>query len=51
MFAFYLNFSFMKDIHVVGEKMPRKGRKTAIYLSQILGNTFYVQCPCPMTSV
>ena len=26
-----LNFSFVKDNHVVGKKMARKGRKTAIY--------------------
>ena len=26
-----LNFSFVKDIHVVGEKRARNGRKTAIY--------------------
>ena len=25
-----LNFSFVKDIHVVGEKIARKGRKTAL---------------------
>ena len=25
-----LNFSFVKDIHAVGEKMARNGRKTAI---------------------
>ena len=31
-----LNFSFLKDIHVVGEKIARKHRKTAIYQSQIL---------------
>ena len=36
-----LNFSFVKDIHVVGEKMARKGRITAIYQSQILGITLY----------
>ena len=30
-----LNFSFVKDIHVVGEKMARNGRKTAIYQLQI----------------
>ena len=35
-----LNFSFVKDIHVVGNKMARMGRKTAIYQSQILGITF-----------
>ena len=34
-----LNFSFVKDIHVVGEKMAKKCRKTAIYQSQILGIT------------
>ena len=26
-----LKFSFVKDIHVVGEKKARNGRKTAIY--------------------
>ena len=30
-----LNFSFVKDIYVVSEKMARSGRKTAIYQSQI----------------
>ena len=38
-----LNFSFVKDIHVVCEKMARKGRKTAIYQSQILSNSLYVK--------
>ena len=31
-----LNLSFVKDIHVVGKKMTRKCRKTAIHQSQIL---------------
>ena len=31
-----LNFSFVKDIFVVGEKIIRKGQKTFIYRSQIL---------------
>ena len=35
-----LNFSFVKDIHVVGKKMASKGRETAIYQSQNLGITF-----------
>ena len=30
------NLSFVKHTHVVGEKMTGKGRKTAIYQSQIL---------------
>ena len=30
-----LNFSFMKDIHAIAEKMARKGRKLVIYESQI----------------
>ena len=34
-----LNFSFVKDIHVVGKTMATKGRKMAIYQSQILGIT------------
>ena len=29
----WLQFSFVKDIHVVGEKMNRNGRKMAIYES------------------
>ena len=29
----------MKDIHVVGKKMARKGLKTSIYQSQILVNS------------
>ena len=33
------NFSFVKDILVIGKEMARKCRKTAIYQSQILGNT------------
>ena len=37
-----LNFSFVKDNHVVGETMARKCRKMAIYQSQIWGNTLYV---------
>ena len=32
-----LNFSFVKDTHVVGEKMTRSDLKTAIYHSQIFG--------------
>ena len=36
-----LNFSFVEDIHVVGNKMAKKGQKTAIYQSQILRNTLY----------
>ena len=34
-----LNFSFVKDTPVVGEKMARKGWKMAIYQSQILRNS------------
>ena len=34
-----LNLSFVKDIYVVAKKMTRSGHKTAIHLSQILGNT------------
>ena len=34
-----LNLSFVKDIHVVAKKITRSGLKTAIYYSQILGNT------------
>ena len=34
-----LNLSFVKDIYVVAKKMTRSGHKTAIYHSQILGNT------------
>ena len=30
------NLSFVKDTHVIGKKMTGKGRKTAIYQSQIL---------------
>ena len=30
-----LNLSFVKDIHVIAEKMARKGRKKAIYELQI----------------
>jgi hypothetical protein len=36
-----LNLSFVKDLHLVFEKMARNGRKTAIYLSQILVNSLY----------
>ena len=36
-----LNFSFVKDIEVVGKKMARNGRKTDFYQLQILGNTLY----------
>ena len=32
----------MKDIYVVGEKMTRKCRKTAIYQSQILVISLYL---------
>ena len=32
-----LNFSFVKDIRVVGKKKARNSRKTDIYQSQILG--------------
>ena len=32
----------MKDIHEVGKKMTRKGRKTAIYQSQILVISLYL---------
>jgi hypothetical protein len=39
-----LNFSFVKEILVCGEKMTRNGRKTAIYFeSQILGIRLYIQ--------
>ena len=31
-----LSFSFVKDIYVVGDKLARNGRETAICLSQIL---------------
>ena len=37
-----LNFSFVKDIHVVGQQITRKGRKTAIYQSQILVISLYI---------
>ena len=37
-----LNFVFMKDIYVDGEKVARNSSKAAIYLSQILGITLYV---------
>ena len=37
-----LNFSFVKDIHVVAKKITRSSLKTAIFQSQILGNTLYV---------
>ena len=33
----------MKDIHVVGEKRARKGWKTAIYQSQILVISLYIE--------
>ena len=32
-----------KDIHVVAQKMTRSGLKTAIYHSQILRNTLYIE--------
>ena len=41
-----LNFSFVKDVHVVGEKMAQKGRKTAIYQSHILRNNLYTYSIC-----
>ena len=34
-----LDFSFVKDFHVFGEKMARMGRKTVIYQSQIARHT------------
>ena len=37
-----LNLLFMEDIHVDGEKMATKGRKTVIYESQILRNSLYI---------
>ena len=33
-----LNFSFVKDIKVVGEKMASNGSKTDFYQLQIFGN-------------
>ena len=36
-----LNFSFLKDIHVVDKKIARKGRKMPIYQSQVLSNSLY----------
>jgi hypothetical protein len=36
-----LNLSFVKDIHAAGKQMTWYGLKTAIYHSQILGNTLY----------
>ena len=39
-----LNFSFVKDNYVDGGKVARNGRKTAIWLSQILATSLYVQC-------
>ena len=33
-----LNLSFVEYIHVNAKKVSRKGRKTAIYHLQILGN-------------
>ena len=35
----HLNLSFVKDIHVVAKEITRSGLKTAIYYSQISGNT------------
>ena len=35
------DFSFVKDIHVVAKKVTRSGLKTAIYHSEIFGNTLY----------
>ena len=32
-----LNFSFVKDIHVLDKQSARNGQKMAIYQSQILG--------------
>ena len=37
----HLNISFVKDINVKAEKMPRKVAKMVIYESQILGLTLY----------
>ena len=37
-----LNLSFVKDLHVFAKKITRSGLKTAIYHSQILGNTLYI---------
>ena len=36
-----LNLSFVKDTHVVVEKITRSGLKTAIYQLQILGIRLY----------
>ena len=38
-----LNLSFVKDMHVVGKKMTRKGRKTAIYKLQTLVISLYLK--------
>ena len=37
-----LILNFVKNIHVVANKMTRSGLKRAIYHSQILGNTLYI---------
>ena len=34
-----LNFSFVKDIHVVGEKIARNGRKLVIYEGRSFRNS------------
>ena len=37
----YLNRSYVKYIHVAGEKIPKNCLKVALYHSQILGNNLY----------
>ena len=41
----HLNYSFVKDIHIVGKKMARNGQKTAFY--QLI---HYFFCFCPVLS-